>query len=83
MNWTQLGGSILAILLLAGVARMLRLGESKIASAADARRFAEEALAGFEARDAIVGTDGMPRWSRATAPSRCSSATARRSRCAA
>ncbi|CAN5387468.1 hypothetical protein BH10PSE14_BH10PSE14_36070 [soil metagenome] len=58
MNWLQLGGSIVAILLLAGVARMLRLGESRISSAADARRFAEEALAGFEARHALVGQDG-------------------------
>lgn len=58
MNWLQLGGSIVAILILAGVARMLRLGESKIASAADARRFAEEALVGFEARHALVGQDG-------------------------
>lgn len=58
MNWLQLGGSIVAILLLAGVARMLRLGESKIATAADARRFAEEALVGFEARHALVGQDG-------------------------
>ncbi len=58
MNWMQLGGSIAAILALAGVARLLRLGESKISTAADARRFAEEALAGFEARHAIVGQDG-------------------------
>ena len=58
MNWLQLGGSIVAILMLAGIARMLRLGESKIASAADARRIAEETLAGFEARHALVGTDG-------------------------
>jgi hypothetical protein len=77
MNWFQLGGSIVAILILAGVARLLRLGESRIASAADARRFAEEALAGFEARHAA-----MPRWSPATARSPCSNATARRSRCA-
>ncbi|MDQ2877536.1 MAG: hypothetical protein M3R41_00470 [Pseudomonadota bacterium] len=58
MNWVQLGGSIVAILALAGLARWLRLGESRIASTADARRFAEEALAGFAAHAAIVGTDG-------------------------
>ncbi|HSI18850.1 MAG TPA: hypothetical protein VK980_13845 [Sphingomonas sp.] len=58
MNWVQLGGSVVAILVLAGIARMLRLGESRIATAADARRIAEESLAGFEARHAIVGTDG-------------------------
>ena len=36
MNWTQLAGSIAAILALAGVARWLRLGESRIGSAAEA-----------------------------------------------
>lgn len=56
--WVQLGGSLAAILLLAGVARALKLGESRIADAATARRMAEEALVGFEARDAIVSTDG-------------------------
>jgi hypothetical protein len=54
----QLGGSILAILALAGVARMLRLGDSRIGSEDDARRFAEEALAGFEAGRALVSGDG-------------------------
>lgn len=58
MNWAQLGGSVAAILMLAGIARLLRLGESRIATADDARRFAEEALAGFEARRALVGEDG-------------------------
>ncbi|MEO5865621.1 MAG: hypothetical protein ABIS14_12975 [Sphingomonas sp.] len=58
MNWTQLGLSVLAVLVLAGVARLLRLGESRIGGVADARRFAEEALAGFEAHAAVVGTDG-------------------------
>lgn len=56
--WLQLGGSLAAILLLAGFARLLKLGESKIADAATARRMAEEALAGFEARNAIVSADG-------------------------
>lgn len=54
----QLAGSIVAILALAGFARMLKLGESKIASEDDARRFAEEALAGFEAGRALVSGDG-------------------------
>lgn len=58
MSWLDLGGSLLAILALAGVARMLRLGESRIASAAKAREMAENMLAGFEAHAAIVGTDG-------------------------
>lgn len=58
MNWAQLGGSLAAILALAGVARLLKLGESRIADAATAREMAEDMLVGFEARAAIVGTDG-------------------------
>ncbi len=58
MNWIQLGGSIVAILVLAGVARALRLGESRIGDDAAARRFAEEILAGFDAGSALVSTDG-------------------------
>lgn len=58
MSLTQLGGSLVAILVLALIARMLKLGESRIADAETARGFAEEALAGFVARDALVGTDG-------------------------
>ena len=58
MTWVQLGGSLLAVLALAGVARLLRLGEARITDAAKARQMAEEMLAGFEARAAIVGTDG-------------------------
>lgn len=58
MNWTQLAGSLLAILALAGVARMLRLGEARIGDEARAREMAEGMLAGFESRAAIVGTDG-------------------------
>lgn len=58
MDVWQLGGSLLAILALAGIARMLRLGESRIADAETARRFAEERLVGFRAGAAIVGTDG-------------------------
>ncbi|HEX7850132.1 MAG TPA: hypothetical protein VF485_10425 [Sphingomonas sp.] len=54
----QLAGSIVAILALAGVARWLKLGESRIANADDARRFAEEALAGFEGGRALVSGDG-------------------------
>ena len=54
----QLVGSIVAILALAGVARMLKLGQSRIANEDDARRFAEEALVGFEAGRALVSGDG-------------------------
>ena len=58
MDLYQLGGSLLAILALAGIARWLRLGESRIDSPATACRFAEEALVAFKARAALVGTDG-------------------------
>lgn len=58
MNWVQLGGSLVAILALAGVARLLKLGEARISDVAKAREMAEDMLAGFEARSAIVGTDG-------------------------
>ncbi|QQV77197.1 hypothetical protein H5J25_18060 [Sphingomonas aliaeris] len=58
MDWTQIGGSLLAILALAGVARMLRLGDARIGDADRAREMAEDMLAGFEARAAIVGMDG-------------------------
>lgn len=58
MNWTELGGSLLAILALAAVARLLKLGDSRIGDAARAREMAEDMLAGFDAYAAIVGTDG-------------------------
>ena len=58
MNWVQLAGSVVAILVLAGVARLLRLGESRIGTAEDARRIAEEMLAGFDAHAALVSQDG-------------------------
>ena len=54
----QLAGSVVAILALAGFARMLKLGESRIGDADTARRMAEEALAGFVAGRALVSGDG-------------------------
>jgi hypothetical protein len=58
VNWAQLGGSIAAILALAGIARWLKLGESRIGSAAEAREIAEDMLAGFYAHAALVSQDG-------------------------
>ena len=58
MSWIQLGGSLAAILLLAWIARLLKLGESRISDATTAAGFAEDALAGFRAGRAVVGTDG-------------------------
>lgn len=58
MDWTQLGYGLAAIVALAGLARWLRLGESRIAGEAQARETAEHTLAGFVAREALLGTDG-------------------------
>lgn len=58
MSWAQLAGSFVAILVLAMVARMLKLGESRLSDPARAAELAEEVLAGFNAGRAIVGTDG-------------------------
>lgn len=59
MNWVQLGGSLAAILVLAGIAWALRLGrDARIGSPEDAAQAAEAALAGFEALDVVLGTDG-------------------------
>lgn len=57
MNWVQLGGSLVAILVLAGIARALKLGGGGIADEAAARREAEDALLGFEAIDVVLGSD--------------------------
>ena len=52
------GGSLAAILALAGVARLLKLGESRIVDAETAARFAEDTLSGFESGPALVSVDG-------------------------
>jgi hypothetical protein len=58
MNWTQLFVSIGGVAALALVARWLRLGEARLSSVSQARELAEQMLAGFVARDAVLGTDG-------------------------
>ncbi|MGJ3648492.1 hypothetical protein ACLB0R_08470 [Sphingomonas sp. GlSt437] len=58
MSTAQIVISVLGVLGLALVARLLKLGESKITSPDDAARRAEELLAGFVARRAIVSRDG-------------------------
>ncbi|PMZ06290.1 hypothetical protein C1Y06_30675, partial [Pseudomonas sp. FW306-02-H06C] len=50
--------SFAGVIALALIARWLRLGESRIASVAQARETAEQMLAGFIAHDAVIGTDG-------------------------
>lgn len=57
MNWVQLGGSIVAILFLAGVAWALGLGRAEIADEARAMQAAEDALSGFDAISAVVSAD--------------------------
>ena len=58
MDWTQIGGILAAIVALAVVARLLKLGESRIDSAEKARDLAEHLLAGFVAGRAIVSENG-------------------------
>jgi hypothetical protein len=59
MDWMMLAGSLLAILVLAGVAWALKLGRGeRIASAEAAAEAAEHALAGFVTVGAVVGADG-------------------------
>ena len=59
MNPLVLGGSLVAILVLAGAAWALKLGRKggRIEDAPTAATAAEEALSGFTARNAVVGTD--------------------------
>ncbi|HEX8383220.1 MAG TPA: hypothetical protein VF592_07580 [Sphingomonas sp.] len=60
MDWVQLGGSLLAILLLAGIAWWLRLGrDARIESPEAAADAADHALPGFRTGGAVVGADGM------------------------
>lgn len=54
-----LGGSLVAILLLALAARLLRLGGARIAGEAAAIAEAEAILPGFEGARAIVAEDGQ------------------------
>ena len=59
MNWWLVGGSLIAVLALAGVARMLRLGGAqRLADGNDAIRLAEALVSGFEGRLGVVATDG-------------------------
>ncbi len=58
MNWLVLAGSLAAILALAGIAWLLRLGrDGKVEDAGAAARAAEDALAGFRAEGAIFSDD--------------------------
>lgn len=54
----QLGGSLVAILMLAGVAWALKLGGGTIADETQAMRDAEAILSGFDAERAVLASDG-------------------------
>ena len=58
MNWLVLAASLVAVLLLAGAARLLRLGDGARIDAREAAAAAEGALAGFEAADVVVAAGG-------------------------
>lgn len=58
MTLLQFAGSVVAILVLAGLARALGLGGGAIPDVATACAHAEDALSGFEAEAATVGSDG-------------------------
>ena len=55
----QIGGSIVAILVLAAIACGLRLGGGTIAGEAQAMADAEAILSGFEAERAVVASDQL------------------------
>jgi hypothetical protein len=58
MNWILLAGSLVAVLGLAGFARLLKLGgDGRVEDAGVAAKAAEQALAGFRAEGAIVAED--------------------------
>ncbi|WP_188053166.1 MULTISPECIES: hypothetical protein [unclassified Sphingosinithalassobacter] len=58
MNWALLGGSLAAVLALAGIARALRLGGARLESEAEAIAAAEEIVSDFEGREARLAADG-------------------------
>ncbi len=60
MNWITLGGSLGAVLALGGIAAGLKLGRKEriLVEEADALRAADEAIAGFVAVSAVIGSDG-------------------------
>jgi hypothetical protein len=53
----QIGGSIVAILVLAGIAWALKLGGGTIADEAQARNDAEAILSGFESASVVLASD--------------------------
>lgn len=60
MNWLVSGGALAAVLVLGIVALALRFRRSErtLVEEADALRAADEAVAGFAALSAVIGSDG-------------------------
>lgn len=60
MDWIVFAASLAAVLVLAGVAWLLKLGgpDTRIATPEGACRIAEDALSGFVAVRSVVGEDG-------------------------
>ena len=58
MSWLHIGGSLVALAGIAGLARYLKLGESRLTDRARACEIAEQQLVGFEARRALPSGDG-------------------------
>lgn len=57
MNWTLLGGSLVAVLALAGIAAWLKLGGDPLTES-DAMEAAGDTLPGFVPEAALLGRDG-------------------------
>lgn len=58
MDWMVLAGSLAAILALAALVHLLKLGGAAIEDGAHAMRLAEDNLSGFKARKAVISEDG-------------------------
>ena len=59
MNWWLVAGSLIAVLALAGIARLLSLGGAqRLDSSDDAVKLAEALVTGFEGRAGIVSASG-------------------------
>ncbi|MFN4096281.1 MAG: hypothetical protein ACK4GG_05900 [Sphingomonas sp.] len=59
MNWWLVGGSLAAVLALAGIAWLLKLGGAqRLESRDDAIKLAEALVSGFEGKAGVIATSG-------------------------